>query len=88
MLTTYRIRYRHPNVDGPHGYEGPEFDMREITVTLCEEKGLRNHNVYARAGVIGKEFNNRAVGAGIACDMCDRPGQGLLAIVIEKAFGV
>ena len=22
-LTTYRIHYRHPNVDGLHGYEGP-----------------------------------------------------------------
>ncbi len=85
-LTTYRIRYRRPNAEGPHGYEDrPEFDMREITVTLCAEN---HHIAYARAGVIGDRWQGRGVAEGLACDMCERPGQGLLAIVIERALGV
>jgi hypothetical protein len=82
-LSTYRIRYRRPNNDGAHGYEGPAFDVREITLALCEGHG----NAYARPGAVGQEWDNRGTVTGV-CDMCARPGVGLFTILIERALGV
>jgi hypothetical protein len=90
-LSTYRIRYRRPNSDGADGYEGPEFDVREITAALCEGHG----NAYDRPGAVGKgshyiniqEWDSRGTVTGV-CDMCARPGVGLFTILIERALGV
>lgn len=81
-LTTYRIRYRRPNVDGPHGYEGPEFDMREITVTACAPHDLRLWDILypmTTGGSIAPTAN--------VCDLCVHEGS-VLVMLIERALGV
>ncbi len=80
-LTTYSIRYRHPNVDGPHGYEGPAFDMRVITLTLCAwHKGRHMWD----DDPVATEWN------GSDCDVCSaaEDGRNFVTLVIEKALGV
>ena len=83
MLTTYRIRYRHPNVDGPHGYEDrPEFDMREITVTTCDkhDRSLEDLLYPMTTGDSIAETTS-------VCDLYVHEGS-ILVMLIERAYGV
>jgi hypothetical protein len=81
-LTTYRIRYRRPNSDGAHGYEGPEFDVREITVTTCgRHDGTLEDLLYPMT--TGKDIAPPAS----VCDVCVHEGS-LLTVLIERALGV
>ncbi len=80
-LTTYSIRYRHPNVEGLHGYEGPEWDMRDIKLTLCEwHKG---RHMWDDELLIVEE-------GGQSCEVCDaaEDGRSFVTLVIERALGV
>ena len=82
-LTTYRIRYRRPNTDGPHGYEeGPEFDMREITVTTCDkhDRTLEDMLYPMTTGASVAETTS-------VCDLCVHEGS-VVVMLIERALGV